>query len=341
MIKLSFLQPFTWFLLFSFPLSSAASTKIIGYLPSYKGLKDNINAAQLSKLTHLNIAFLNPDRDGHFVDGDTLTCMTAKRGNKLTSKELSSTVDLAHQENVKVLMSIGGAIMPACAGDWRTLLSDNNRHQLINELMTLVQHYHLDGLDVDLESALLMHLIDDKSYLPFIKNLSAKLKAKNKLLTAATGSYVGGMIPVQSIPYFDFINVMSYDAIGPTWGKPGVEHATIEQAKRDLLLWQKRGVDKHKLILGLPFYGYGFGKYQANYSISAINKQFGDKILDQDVIGSVCASCDYITFNGKSTITAKTKLALQLGGGVMVWELTHDLTDENSLLSVIDSTVNQ
>src|SRR3546814_8636879 len=88
------------------------------------------------------------------------------------------------------------------------------------------------------------------------------MKARGKLLTCATASYEGGMIPQSSIAYFDLINVMSYDAIGPSWGEAGAEHSSYAMAVRDLDLWLARGVARERLVLGVPFYGYGFGGAQ-------------------------------------------------------------------------------
>ena len=112
------------------------------------------------------------------------------------------------------------------------------------------------------------HFDREGHYTPFIAELSKALKARGKLLTVATASYEGGMIPVSSIPYFDLVMPMSYDAIGPSWGEAGSEHSTYAQAQRDLDLWLKRGVAPERLALGLPFYGYGFSSYDADYAFA-------------------------------------------------------------------------
>jgi chitodextrinase len=61
--------------------------------------------------------------------------------------------------------------------------------------------------------------------------------------------------------------------------------------------------------------------------------------LQQDVIGTVCVGCSYITYNGIPTIRNKTKLALQQGSGVMIWELSQDAPGANSLLAAISSEI--
>ena len=55
----------------------------------------------------------------------------------------------------------------------------------------------------------------------------------------------------------------------------------------------------------------------------------------QDLIGNLCVGCSYVTYNGLPTIRSKTRLGLQEGSGVMIWELSQDATGNNSLLTAI------
>jgi GH18 family chitinase len=175
------------------------------------------------------------------------------------------------------------------------------------------------------------------NYTPFVAALSAALRARGKLLTCATASYEGGMVPDSSLPYFDLVGIMSYDAIGPTWGEPGSEHSTYEQAERDLRLWISKGVPVGKLALGVPFYGYGFGRYRRAYAIDDIAAEFGREASRRDVVGQPCAGCDYITYNGLDTLRRKAELAGAWGAGVMVWEIDQDTADHRAIGSVRDA----
>src|SRR3546814_6282579 len=94
------------------------------------------------------------------------------------------------------------------------------------------------------------------------------------------------MIPVTSIPYFDLVNVMSYDAIGPSWGEAGAEHSSYAMAARDLDLWLARGVPRERLVLGVPFFGYGFGGEKANWSYRELAAAHGLNATKADVIRS-------------------------------------------------------
>lgn len=310
---------------------------VIGYIPAFKPMAATIDATDLSLVTHINISFLNPDASGALIKNEAMLCMPNATGGNTTASDLRYVVTKAHQANVKVLVSIAGGVIPSCSGDWNSLLHTANRQAFVDGLIKFVDEFNLDGLDVDLEGDVLTKIDKAGDYTPFIQALSSQLKTRNKLLTCATASYEGGMIPVASIPFFDFVNIMSYDTIGPSWGKPGVEHSTYAQAVSDVNLWKSRGLSQEKLVLGVPFYGYGFGTYAANYSFKEILASLGTEQSDKDVIGTACANCNYITYNGISTIKHKTRLAVQQGAGIMIWELSQDATGNLSLLKAINT----
>ena len=317
-----------------------AQTKVVGYIPSYKNMTAVVDNTDLSKLTHINISFLNPNASGAVMSGGDPVCMAGAFGGNAAGSELSYVVQKAHQAGVKVLVSVAGGVIPSCSGNWATLLQPGNRTAFVNNLLQFVNYFNLDGLDIDIEGALLTNIDNAGNYTPFIQALRNGLPS-GKLLTSATASYVGGMVPTSSLPYFDFVNIMSYDAIGPGWGTPGIEHSSYSQAVSHINTWKARGLTKDKLVLGVPFYGYGFGSYNADYSFAQIVSQFGAAAAQNDVIGSVCAGCSYITYNGIPTIRNKTQLARQEGSGVMIWELSQDAAGTNSLLSAINSEIGQ
>ncbi len=313
---------------------SFAQTKVIGYIPAYKGLSAVANKTDFTKLTHINLSFLNPNSSGAITSSGSPVCMEGG-----SASEINYVVQKAHQNNVKVLISLAGGVIPGCSGNWETLLQPANRQTLVNNLLQFVTDFNLDGIDVDIEGVILTNIDTAGNYTPFIQALSNGLKSAGKLLTTATASYNGGMVPTSSLTYFDFVNIMSYDAIGPGWGTPGIEHSSYDQAVANINTWKARGLTKDKLILGVPFYGYGFGNYGGSYTINDILNQYGVSALQQDVIGTVCVGCSYITYNGIPTIRNKAKLALLQGSGIMIWELSQDATGANSLLAAINNEI--
>ena len=306
----------------------AAEPVMVGYLPAFKGLEEALRTTPIDGYTHINIAFANPDASGALASDGEMTCMAVGSGEHASVAMLREAVTRLKRKGAKVLLSVAGGVIPSCSGDWAQLLASDRGAAVRDGLLELVDAAGFDGIDIDIEGALLTQIDREGHYTPFIAELSEALKARGKLLTVATASYEGGMIPVSSIPYFDLVMPMSYDAIGPSWGEAGSEHSTYAQAQRDLDLWLRRGVAPERLALGLPFYGYGFSSYDADYAFADLIAASPHEALTQDIIGEACDSCDYITFNSLATIRQKTRLAMEKAGGVMVWEMTQDTHDQ-------------
>lgn len=315
---------------------------IIGYLPAFKGpMLPYMDSIDLTKVTHINLSFVNPDPQGQILNGDLMACMDTEGHGALPVSDVQAVIDRAHKAGVKVLVSLGGGIIPKCSGDWPTLLKPENRAVTVANIIRFLDQTGLDGIDVDLEWDVLTAIDTAGEYTPFIQALSAELKKRGKLLTCATASAEGGMVPVSSVPYFDYVNIMSYDAIGPSWGTPGDEHATLDMAKHDIAVWQARGAKKSQLVLGVPFYGHAFGSYRLGFhDYKGLLAEYGDTVAENDILGKACAGCDYVTYNGRPTIRLKAELARQNGAGVMIWELTADQPGPNSLLDALHDSLN-
>ncbi|ESQ86363.1 hypothetical protein AEAC466_03955 [Asticcacaulis sp. AC466] len=315
---------------------------VIGYLPAFKGpMLPHMDTIDLSKVTHINLSFVNPDAQGRIVTDAQMACMDTHGHGPTPLADVKAVIARAHASGVKVLVSLGGGIIPACSGDWPTLLKTENRAALVQNLLAFVDETGLDGLDVDLEWQVLTTIDKAGEYTPFIRELSAGLKARHKLLTCATASAEGGMVPVESVPYFDYVNIMSYDGVGPSWGTAGQEHSSLAMARRDIAVWQARGVTKAQLVLGVPFYGHAFGTYaNGMLDYKGLLATYGDTVAANDIIGKPCSGCDYVTYNGRPTIRAKAELARQVGAGVMIWELTGDQPGPNSLLDALYDSLN-
>jgi GH18 family chitinase len=162
------------------------------------------------------------------------------------------------------------------------------------------------------------------------------LKKKSKLLTAALSrGYGGSKVPNETLKLFDFVNIMAYDGTGPWDPKTPGQHSSMEYARQNVKYWLDRGLPKENAVLGVPFYGYGFGKdfRKDEYAFKDIVAKFpGSENADQ--------AGETVWYNGLPTMRAKTEYVLknQLGG-VMIWELSSDAAGEKSLLEVIHATI--
>ena len=287
--------------------------RVVGYVPLGRTIPD-FSKIDFQKITHLNIAFVNPDSTG-----------------KLVLREgFDSLIQKARANKVKVLASLGGGSHNPF---YSRLLSDPNRQPFISRLVQLVMDHQLDGLDVDLENNNI-----DSNYESFVVGLATQLRPNNKLLTAALATWNAQLISDVALRQFDFINVMSYDQTGP-WrpNRPG-PHSTFAKAEEDLLYWvNTRKIPKEKLSLGVPFYGYGFGtKYGESMSYATILSTFPGS-HQKDSIAPEGGGTIY--YNGLPTIQNKTLLAMKNAGGVMIWQLLHDTTGDKSLLRAIHTTI--
>ena len=301
--------------------SLQAQPKIVAYVPNWIDLKAFAPQIDYAKLTHINLAFENP-RDAI--------------GTLSFNAENQQLITQAHAHGVKILVSIGGG----SASENKTLrtryfnlISKAKRAGFVSQLAAYVSAHDFDGLDVDLEGPAI-----NGDYGAFIEELSAELKPKHKLLTAALSQGYGGKnVPAAALACFDFVNVMAYDATGPWQPKSPGPHSTLAFAQSSVDYWLQRGLPQAQLVLGVPFYGWGFGTAfrQEEYRYADLLKQYPDA-ASKDQIG------DTIWHNSVPTVQAKAQLVLaQELGGVMIWSLDSDAEGENSLLSAIHAILNK
>jgi len=295
---------------------SIAQKKVIAYIPNWIDLNSFSTTIQYNKLTHINIAFENPDANGY---------LSFNSGS-------NAIINSAHAQNVKVFVSLGGGSISeggAIRDNYFNLITPANRTAFIQKLYDYVVAHNFDGIDVDLEGPAI-----NGDYGGFVIALANKLHANGKQISAALSEgYGGANVPTSTFAAYDWINIMAYDATGP-WqpGNPG-PHSPYSMAVNQFNYWTGRGLPASKAIIGLPFYGYGFGA-SANQGISYANiiAQYPGA-ENQDQVGNT------IYYNGIPTIKAKTTFAIQNAGGVMIWELSQDAVGSKSLLTAVNEVI--
>jgi chitinase len=295
-------------------VTTSSKFRVVGYLRYEDNILAEAKAIDMDKITHLNVAFINPDADGNFAVDD----------------DLKKVAELAHTHNVQILVAIAGGLPPAY---FSTLMTPAKQDAFVASLVKFVADYQLDGIDVDIEQGLV-----NANYESFVIKLAAALKAKGKLTTAAIATVYKDSYTDKALAQLDFINVMSYDKTGP-WNpaNPG-PHSPYSMAVEDLAYWSgTRGIAKEKLSLGVPFYGYGFGTNAPGDMTYAqiINQYPGAESKDQVTV----SGGGIVYYNGIPTIKSKTELALEKAGGIMIWQLRQDATGVNSLLGTITTAI--
>lgn len=289
--------------------------KIVGYYSLRSALTDSVTNVPFDKLTHLNLWFFNPDSNGIFMQD---------------LSALEPFINAAHSNHVKVLASIGGG---SSHPYYHALLQQDKRPIFIDSLVSLVLSYNLDGIDVDLEGSDI-----DENYENFVTGLARALRASKKMITAAIAIYYKDAMTDNALAQYDFVNIMSYDRTGP-WrpDKPG-PHSTYADAVEDLEYFGKvRSIPKEKMVLGVPFYGYGYGP---ELTSPAISMDYGQLLTEfpqaenYDEFNMPGGQIMY--YNGIATIKQKTALAKQKASGIMIWQLKGDALGKHSLLGAIN-----
>jgi len=263
------------------------------------------------QLTHINYAFLTPNPDGTF--------------NPINNAwKLQQIVATAHSKNVKVLISVGGW---GWDEQFETMAADSeSRRAFVQNLKAFVDQFQLDGADIDWEYPDVG--MSQAYFVTLLRQL--RIAMPDKLLTAAAVSYgeIAIGFPGEAFGILDFINVMTYD---------GPDHATMEQFEKGLEYWSGHGLQKDKIVMGVPFYSRVKDSGGEGLSFA--------KIVAADPAAAQLDEFDYYSvtqvYNGIPTVQAKTRIAMDKASGIMFWALDHDAQGEFSLVNAIYQTVHR
>jgi chitinase len=271
--------------------------KLVGYATSWSG---DAATVPMARLTHVNYAFVVPAADGSLP--------AVKNPEKL-----AALVSAGRRSGTKVLIAVGGWNN----GDdspFETLSAGaGSRARFVAGLLELVKTHGLDGVDMDWEYP--DRGASSENFTLLMRELCGALHAQAKLCTAAvaaTGRHGDG-IASEVFGLVDFLNLMAYD------GGNGEAHSPYAYAVATLDYWLGRGLPAEKAVLGVPFYGRP--SWQRYSAIVARDPEAPGK----DVSGEV-------HYNGRDTVRRKARLALERGGGVMIWELAQDTADDSTSL---------
>ena len=287
----------------STPIARTQPFKVVGYVTPAA----NIAAIDFSILTHINYSFLIPRANG----------TTRPFG---APNHLREVVAQANKHDVKVLIAVGGW---GWDKEFETLAADPAiREKLAKRVAEFCATYQLDGIDIDWEypnagasaANFAALAIAFRSALP-----AGSLVTSAVLADAADAEGIS----TDAVGHLDFINLMAYDG-------PRDDHSPYAMAERSIASWLARGIHPDKLVLGVPFYARPGGAIYRTLLANDPATANGDRILFKGVEQN---------YSGPATIQRKTELALQLAGGIMIWELSQDARGSDSLLRVIGETV--
>lgn len=224
------------------------------------------------------------------LDRDSLTIKTHDSWADLDNEFYSRVV--AHkQKGTKVTVAIGG--WNDSAGDkYSRLVRDPAaRARFIRHVVSFIERYDFDGLDLDWEYPVCWQVDCKKGYedekqafTALVKELHEEFKPKGYLLSTAVSPSKkvidAGYEVAELAKYFDWIAVMAYDYHGQ-WDKktghvaPMYQHPddfeTTFNANFSINYWIQEGAPARKVIMGIPMYGQSFSL--ADNKVHGLNAQ--------------------------------------------------------------------
>ncbi|XP_054165981.1 endochitinase-like [Oppia nitens] len=180
---------------------------------------------------------------------------------------------------LKLMIAIGG--WDEGGKQYSEMVSDKTRRsKFVQQVVDLMNKYSFDGFDLDWEypgaSDRQGAYGDKANYLLLVQELRAAFdkQSRSLLLTAAVPipkfRLQDGYEVKQLGQLLDQIHLMSYDLRGvwagfadvhsPLYKRPGIDEYAYEALNINdgTYLWHTMGAPKHKLIVGIPFYGRSY-----------------------------------------------------------------------------------
>ncbi len=310
------------------PEALFAKGAVIGYA---SGDGDEVTNEQLNRLTHVMAVDLYPDAQGYLYSqtiwrGPSQNEIQRWNPNQVNDW-LSSLVERAHDRGVKVSIVISHN---KNFNYISTATQAGNRTNFVNQIVSFVTQYKLDGVDLDWEGTLTA--AHWEQYVALLNELKREFPCKR--ISIALGMKPSSSrflnqvsIPKNILAAADAIHLMTYD--GENWPT----HSYADSAKNVINAWANLNPSlKERLHIGCAFYGYtsgGNGNPLVEPKVPYTRYSGGGNYNPGDTpgtTGSAAAKVNYCYDNGY--------------GGVMIWELGYDanITTTPTLLNAIWGT---
>lgn len=255
------------------------------------------------------------------------------------AKEDLSIISFAHENGVKVEVVITN--LPE-NGDWdsdrvgKVLTNNDLKQKHIDEIVELSERLDIDGIDIDYEQVD-KNLKDDLS--EFIKRLGEALHSKGKYLGVALhpksddgiGNTNGAL--AQDWPKIaqgaDNLYIMAFNEHWDESGPGPV--SSIGWVERIVKYAQSLGIERHKLFLTIPLFGYDWKK-DSNLDAKGLTHSEVTKLLEKYSVSeqwdetNASAYFHYgdgeVWFENARSVEGKIKLAESAGfKGITFWRL--------------------
>ncbi len=372
------------------PSAGVQPMRVVGYFASWGVRSKGTRIAQLpaKDLTHIFYAFAIIDSAGRVTHGDRCSdmgvCDSAAAinvgGNFAELERLKKA-----NPHLKLVISIGGWTRSGRFSD--AALTDSSRRLFAESAIDVFMRQHpalFDGIDIDWEFPVAGGMKDNverpedkQNFTLLLAELRRQLDAQGAIdgkhyeltIAASAGPRGFANIEIERItPLLDFINVMTYDyhsgssATGfnsPLYAAKG-DPTPLFNIHETMSRFLNGGVPANKLLVGIPFYGRGYGGVAsdndglfqpANGTPSDWRGGDGDwSVLSQTRLKDPkyvrhwesdarvpwlydSTSGTWVSYDDPQSVGEKVRYARERGlGGVMIWELGGD---DGSLMRAI------
>jgi chitinase len=344
------------------PAAPPGGRVIIAYVFPQERVLDAGEIA-VEKLTHINYAFADI-KGGKVVEGFSHDAENFKVLAGLRKRH----------PHLRILVSVGGWTWSGAFSDMA--LTPKSRAPFVESAVDFVRRHDLDGFDVDWEYPGLpgngnTHRPEDKAnFTALMTELRAALDSEGKrtsrryLLTFAAGAFSDflastEMDKVQAT--VDFVNLMTYDFRESSGDPVAGHHANLSanpsdtkklSADRAVREFLAAGVPADKLVLGVPFYGRGWGGVEAKNKglyqpgkaptepldtkypslAGLIGKDGWTREWDEVAQAAYLWNADkriFVSYEDPESLRRKCRYVREGGlAGVMFWEYTVDNTGQ-------------
>lgn len=350
--------------------NSSTSYQLMAYILGDH--KITTKSSDATHLTHINYAFANVKSNGKVV-----------LEQKYDSTNLARLTSLKkYNPNLRILLSIGGWVWSDHFSD--AALTKESRNRFARSAVKLLNKYQFDGLDIDWEypgqegQDNVFRPEDKHNFTLLLKTVRRHLDQQSEnddrrnhyLLTIAAGSddsYLNNTNLGEAHQYLDFVNLMTYDFHG-SWTEHTGHHSNLylpsdmqqdeSSAHASVERFAVAGVPSQKIVLGVPFYGRGWGgvenknngQYQMysesldGFSYDTLARHFIDQngfIRQWDKSAKAPYlwhpdSTIFISYEDEQSLQHKAAYVKENKlGGMMYWEHTHD--PDRTLLKALNS----
>lgn len=260
----------------------------------------------------------------------------------------STLIQEGQGKGVKVLISMN-------LGNYKTQMDNtSNAATLAAAAIQAVNSNNLDGVNVVFEgwaesSSGGSDKPENATYLAFLKELYQQLRngMSGKLVTASVKGYSSETYGAQKVynddyslfDNIDYLNVIIWQFAG-AW-TDACQHASLEHFTTSATIWETTGIDKEKIILGVPAYGIEFTGATKPYTTAPARRVYRDILTtytdDPANHDELVQNGKYLYYNGKPLVGQKADYVVSNDfGGIVLNELWYDSDEEDtSLLQVI------